>query len=137
MVRRQSIPAPHLQDSPFWDACKEQRLLLQRCRSCGAYSWHPIRFCGYCLSDDTEWVPVSGWGRVQSCRMAPGAGARGAPSIIARVDLAEGIRLISRLVGVDLDRVRAGTPVRFVCDCLGQSFLVPTFRALGGEATAA
>src|SRR3972149_11676871 len=89
---------PHLDadTKPFWEYCKRHELRLQKCKDCGAYIWHPRRFCGDCLSDNTEWVKASGKGTVYTYTIVRPAYARGwheeIPYVVAYIELEEGIR---------------------------------------------
>ena len=50
----------------FWDFTKNQELRLQRCNDCQKYRFPPGPSCDNCLSDNFEWVQVSGRGTVLS-----------------------------------------------------------------------
>jgi hypothetical protein len=91
---------------PFWWAAQRHELMVQRCAECGQHQFYPRPFCLACFSDDISWVVVSGEATVYSQTtvvMAP------APYTVALVDLAEGPRLTTLLVG---DSVEIGDPVR-------------------------
>ena len=47
---------------PFWDAAREHRLSIPRCRACGQHHFYPRELCPHCHSDDIEWTDVSGRG---------------------------------------------------------------------------
>jgi uncharacterized OB-fold protein len=87
---------------PYWQALSEGRLDFQHCRACG-HRWLPARAqCPACLSDDSEWQPASGKGRIVSWvvyRMAyaPHLADR-VPYNVAIVELAEGPRLMTNIV---------------------------------------
>ncbi|MFQ5757051.1 MAG: Zn-ribbon domain-containing OB-fold protein [Acidiferrobacterales bacterium] len=53
---------------PFWKACNEGILTLQRCRSqtCGRYIFYPRVCCPNCGGGELEWQQVSGRGRIRS-----------------------------------------------------------------------
>ena len=59
-----TIPAPAItpETRPFWDAAEEGRLLIKRCTACGQAHHYPRSICPFCLTDRTEWMPVSGGG---------------------------------------------------------------------------
>ena len=60
------LPRPTPISQPYWGACKEGRLTVQRCKDCGAYTFIPQPCCGECLSEDYEWADSSGRGTLYS-----------------------------------------------------------------------
>src|SRR3954468_12580122 len=50
----------------FWEHTLQRELRLQRCANCGAFRWPPGAICDACLSEDFDWVQVSGQGRLLS-----------------------------------------------------------------------
>jgi uncharacterized OB-fold protein len=51
---------------PFWDFVQERQLRVQRCQPCGHHWFPPSAGCPACLSEDWEWVPVTGNGTLVS-----------------------------------------------------------------------
>src|SRR5439155_21053329 len=49
---------------PFWDATREQRLLIQWCTACGEPVWFPREVCPGCLGSSLVWRPSSGLAEV-------------------------------------------------------------------------
>ena len=96
-----SEPTPETQ--PFWDGCARGELLLQRCRECGKPYFYPRPVCPACGSTDVEWFEASGratlYSYVINHRPARGFEAD-APYAIAVVELAEGPRMMTNIVGV-------------------------------------
>lgn len=86
---------------PFWRACMERRLIVQRCGACGSAQFYPRPFCLSCGADDLAWVEASGRGTVYSTTTVhvPVDPALPPPYVVALVDLAEGPRLLTNLVG--------------------------------------
>jgi hypothetical protein len=104
--------------APFWKGVKEHRLLLQRCNDCGKFRFTPKEVCPHCASVDATWTPVSGRGKVYTYTIvhrAPNPVWQAeAPYVIAHVELDEGVRIGSNLIGCPVDQVRIGMPVRVV-----------------------
>lgn len=107
---------------PYWQACNEERLVMQRCGACTRVRWHPAPLCVDCQHGGYEWVELSGRGTVYSFTVIthpvhPAAHAR-VPYIVVEVELQEqaGLRMISNLVDIDGNAVTIGMPVacRFV-----------------------
>lgn len=87
----------------FWTACGEHRLLVQHCRACGASQFYPRPFCLSCESNDLEWAESAGKGTIYSLttiRM-PVTPELPPPYLLALVDLDEGPRLLTNIVGID------------------------------------
>jgi uncharacterized OB-fold protein len=97
------IPKPTPETQPYWDGAAAGELRLQRCNACGRAYFYPRPFCRYCSSEDVAWQRMSGNGRLVSYvinqRPVPPADPT-EPQIIALVELAEGPRLLTNIVGV-------------------------------------
>jgi uncharacterized protein len=100
----------------FWEATRCKELQIPWCNACGKAFWYPRELCPNCLSDDIEWRPASGAGTVYSCStMAKPANplmADRVPYVVALVELQEGPRLMTNIVGCDPADVRIGLPVQ-------------------------
>jgi uncharacterized OB-fold protein len=115
----------------FWEGVKAGRLLIQKCRDCGALRQPPGPMCPHCLS--LAWEPQESAGRgtvaawiVSKHPTQPDAN----PRIVALIDLDEGVRMISNLQGIDNAEVRPGIPVELVfAEVNGQT--LPQFRPVG------
>ena len=65
-------PVPDELTKPFFDACNEDRLVVQKCVDCTARAGllvlqqPPADECNRCGGDNIEWHEVSGLGRIQS-----------------------------------------------------------------------
>ena len=127
-------PLPTLTDEnrPFWDACRAGRLSLQKCTNC-SHARYPISpFCPHCLSGDFEWSELSGRGTVFSYIVFhqayhPGFKAD-LPYNVALVQLEEGPRMYSNIVGTPNDQVRIGDEVEVVFDPVTPEVTIPRFR---------
>ncbi|HET9976810.1 MAG TPA: OB-fold domain-containing protein, partial [Burkholderiaceae bacterium] len=117
------LPAPPVNDltRPFWDALKNDgALTFQRCTSCG-HAWLPARSdCPSCLGDQWSREASKGLGTLVSWvvyRHAydPAFEAR-LPYTVAVVQLDEGPRLISYVVGVDPASLRIDQRLRLVVE---------------------
>jgi uncharacterized OB-fold protein len=88
---------------PFWEATRERRLVLQWCTACEAPVFYPRAVCPACLGSALEWRPASGHGVVYAVTVEhrpqnPTLAAQ-APYAVALVELEEGVRLLTNLVG--------------------------------------
>jgi uncharacterized OB-fold protein len=98
-----AVPVPTPDTQPFWDGCSAGELRIQRCQDCGQAYFYPRPVCPHCGSTQVEWFTASGlatlYSYVISHRPAPGFEDE-APYAIAVVQLAEGPRMMTNLVGV-------------------------------------
>jgi len=102
--------------TPFWEAVKAHELKLQRCADCKQWLVPPRPMCPGCLSAESEWVPVSGTGKVYSWvtyAEAPHPGFD-SPHTVILVELDEGPRLVSNPVDIPAEDLEIGLPVRVV-----------------------
>jgi uncharacterized OB-fold protein len=119
----------------YWEGCGRGELLLQRCRACRTVQHRPRALCASCLSDDIEHFAASGRGTVHTFTVThqnqlPGF-REACPYVLAYVELEEGPRLLSNVVGCEPDAVTIGMPVRveFAAPAeAAEGFAVPRFR---------
>ena len=116
---KRPLPSRDEPDSrPFWLATREKALTYQQCRDCGTVIFYPRRHCTGCLGNDLEWKRSAGKGTVYTysvVRQSYHPFFRGlVPYAVAWIDLDEGPRLVSNIVGVEdpLRDVRIGMRVR-------------------------
>lgn len=116
---------------PFWEATKSRRLLLQWCRSCDESIYYPRYACPSCLGDDVEWREASGEGDVYTFNVmhSPGSPfmADQLPYVVALVDLAEGARILTNIVGCDPADVSVGMAVKLAWEPLSDGRHLPVF----------
>jgi len=91
---------------PFWDAVKNHRLVMPRCKHCANLFFYPREQCPNCYSSDTEWVNVSGKGRLYAYTVVYQPSnpvfQPDTPYIYAIVQLDEGPRIPTNLVDCDI-----------------------------------
>ena len=131
-------PAPIVtEDSAvFWDAADAGRLVAQRCAKCGRLRHPPRPMCPECRSLDVETVELSGRGTLYSYALLhhPQHPAFDYPVFAALVDLEEGVRLVSNLVGVERDDIRIGTPLQAEFVETDGGHRIPVFRPVAVQA---
>jgi len=100
---------------PFWDATRDQRLVLPWCLDCGAPHWFPRDACPFCLRDQIEWREASGHGVVYAVSVMPKPAmptlADRVPYVVALVDLDEGVRVMTNVIGTEPALVTVGLEV--------------------------
>lgn len=132
--RQVGPPAP--ESVPFWDATRERRLVLQWCTSCGQPVQFPRAFCPHCSAPRSalEWREASGLARVHAVTVEHRPELSGAeePFAIALVDLDEGARLMTNVVGKPAGEVQIGDRVRVTWEPLEDGRHLPLFEPAGG-----
>jgi uncharacterized protein len=102
----------------FWDGVDRGELRIQQCGGCGVLSHPPRAACPECGALASGWVVASGNGTIHSyaTHHHPPVPGPAAPFDVILVDLDEGVRIISNLVGCEPGTVEIGqrVAVRFV-----------------------
>ncbi|MFG3659328.1 Zn-ribbon domain-containing OB-fold protein [Streptomyces sp. NPDC047706] len=128
MSARYDVPEADAFTRTYWEAAARGRLLVRRCGACDRAHHYPREFCPYCWSEDVSWEEACGratlytWSVVHRNDLPPFDGRT--PYVAAVVDLAEGPRMMTEIVGLrDEGEVRAGAEVE-----AGFREGVPVFR---------
>ena len=91
---------------------------MPRCASCLRDWFPPSLLCPHCNSRDFSWSEVSGRGKVFSYvvfhRVYHPGFAEEVPYVVALIELAEGPRMISNVIGVSPDKVECEMAVRVI-----------------------
>ena len=100
----------------FWDDCDKSRLSIQKCDDCGKLRYPPRIICPSCLSDRFDWVKATGRGTVfawVTVHHPPRAYLKEeVPYNLSLVELEEGIRMWSQVVGCLPSEVKVGMSVK-------------------------
>jgi hypothetical protein len=132
MAYRKPLPRIDEESRGFWEALARHELYFQRCRDCGTKRLYPRALCTSCLSSATEWVRASGRGTVHTFTVTHQNQAPGfrdeLPYVLAVVELEEGVRLMTNVVGGTPDAVRIGMPVEVVFEDVTPEVTLPKFR---------
>lgn len=114
------VPYPSAVSRPYWDGLRARELRLQQCADCSRYVFYPRAACPYCLSERLDWTLASGRGRVYSFtivrRAMNPAFVEDVPYVYAIVELVEGPRVTTNVVGCLPEAVRVDMPVKAVYD---------------------
>jgi uncharacterized OB-fold protein len=116
----------------YWQAARRHEFVAQRCRACGYVHLPPGPVCTNCLSDDQEWVPLSGKGTINSYgvyhqQWHPGF-KDDIPYNVALIELAEGPVIISQVIGCENDALACGLAVQVAFDDVTPDITLPKFR---------
>ncbi|MFI7320473.1 bifunctional MaoC family dehydratase N-terminal/OB-fold nucleic acid binding domain-containing protein [Streptomyces venezuelae] len=133
---RRPRPVINRDNAGFWEGVAGHRLLIQRCGGCGTLRFPWLPGCNACGSAEWDTVEASGEGTVYSYVVMhhPPFPAFDPPYAVGLVELAEGVRIISNIVGVLYDKVRIGMPVRLEFLRVDADVELPVFRGGIGDA---
>ncbi len=128
-----NLPHPTPETAAYWEGCRQGKLLIQRCDSCGHYQFYPRLFCTECMSTPVEWIQASGRGTVISFTIVrqaiSEAYAADVPYVVALIQLDEGPIMMSNVIDADPEHITIGMPVEAVFETWSEDLTVPKFRA--------
>ncbi|MDZ7678815.1 MAG: Zn-ribbon domain-containing OB-fold protein [Acidimicrobiales bacterium] len=125
------LPQPTPETQHFWDGTRAGELRLQRCSDCEHAYFPPRPFCPTCSSRSVEVFAASGRATLYSYvihqRDAPGFTA---PYSIAVVELAEGPRMMTNIVGCDQtpDALDLDMELEVTFESVSDEISLPLFR---------
>lgn len=99
-------------EAQYRQALDQGRFLIQHCDACTRAVFYPRMLCPHCGADRLSWKTPDGRGTVYSTTVVRRKPDAGGDYNVALVDLAEGVRLMSRVEGIAPDAVRIGMAVR-------------------------
>ena len=119
------IPSPPVnpENKAFYDATREGRFMLGRCKTCKELHYYPRAICPFC-SGPTELAAAKGSGKIYSYSVMRRVAE---PYAIAYVTLDEGVTVLTNLVDCNLDTLRIGAPVRLVFKPAEGGEMIPMF----------
>jgi hypothetical protein len=117
---------------PFWEGCRKHRLLFQKCQACGHVRWPPSIACPSCYSGNTEWITASGKGKVYTFavfhKAVDPAFEDRVPYVAAVVELIEGPRMLTNVVGCEQSKISCDMSVEIVWEDVTDMVSLPNFR---------
>lgn len=132
-------PKPDFDSEGFWRSTSVGELSMCRCQQCQLWLQPPLARCRQC-EGATRFEKVSGRGTIYSFITVRHAAVPGflesLPYVVAIIELEEqvGLRLPTRLLDVDPDRVQIGQSAEVeLVDLPGGDFRVACFRLTGVE----
>jgi uncharacterized OB-fold protein len=112
-----ALPKPDHASRHFWQSAADGRLVLQRCTTCRQFQFYPRSLCAACTGE-TEWVDASGRGTLYTYTVIrqnrSEAFAALSPYIVGMVELDEGVRMMSNIVGCEIDALSVGMGLEVV-----------------------
>ncbi len=136
-------PPVGAESGPYWEATREGRLLVQWCTACDRGVFYPRAFCPFCSAhrSSLEWRDASGRGTVYAAvvehrpEAAGAAFSGGRPYCVALVDLDEGVRMLSNVVGCPPDDVHSGMAVTVTWEPLRDGRQLALFQPASASAS--
>ena len=130
------VPIPDEISAPFFDGACGGRLMLQHCAACDKWSFPVRERCPHCFAAKLQWRQASGRGSLYTFAimhqvMNPGF-ASSVPYNVSQIDLEEGVRMVSNIVGVANDALRIGMALEAFFDDVGENVRIPKFRPVAG-----
>lgn len=98
-------------EAEFRGFLAEGRFMIQRSVSTGKHVFYPRPFIPGSGESDLKWVEAKGTGTVYSTTVNRRSPEKGGTFNVALIDLDEGVRMLSRVVGIAPEDIRIGMAV--------------------------
>ena len=129
---RKPVPYIYQVARPYWRGAKRREILIQKCGDCAELIHYPRPLCTGCFSSNLNWIRCTGYGTVYNYTVTYQSVIQGfdedLPYIFAIIELEEGVRMSTNLVGCDPDEVKIGMPVEAVFENINDEVSLPKFR---------
>jgi uncharacterized protein len=126
------IPVPSAESQAYWDGLRDRKLLMPRCDACGKYWFPPSLLCPHCNATKWTWTSTSGRGRIFSYvvyhRIYHPGFADEVPYAVAVIELDEGPRMVSNVIGIAPDKVACDLRVEVVYQPITDTITLPKFK---------
>jgi uncharacterized protein len=132
-------PAPVANNltKPFWDACNEQRLVLQNCTACNRLHYPPTQKCTKCGSEEKlVWKEVQGKGHIdvffviRDSRIKGFQSAQPVNFAVITLDEDPGINFLSNLPGTRPGEVTPGASVKLIFEKTNNGQMLPEWQVV-------
>ncbi len=133
-AEQRPLPVPQPESDFYWEKCRQHELWLRQCNDCQKAYFYPRDICPHCFSRNTTWVKASGWGTLYTYAIVyrpPTPAFRDkVPYVVALVELEEGPRMPTNLVGIEPDpaKIKIGMPVVVDFEDVSETISLPVFR---------
>jgi len=116
----------------FWDACKESKLVVQKCCDCKKLRHYPQLLCPSCHSEKVEWFEIRPTGAIYSYtitrRPFHPAWKESTPYALVTVDMDDGVRMMGDILNIDPEDVKIDGRVAVEFEDMPGQGLVPRFK---------
>jgi uncharacterized OB-fold protein len=129
------LPRPTVTSAPYWDGCRERELRLQKCNACQHLQFYPRIMCSHCQDQSLGWVVASGRGVIASFTVVRRGVSEAYPTpyVVALIDLEEGLRMMSHVVGSEPESVAVGDLVKVEFEDWSAEIAMPVFRVITAD----
>jgi uncharacterized OB-fold protein len=129
-VTSRPAPRPTADSAVYWDAVARGELVAQRCIMCGELRHPPRPMCHHCRSLEWQEQRLAGSGSLYSYAVLhhPRSPQFEYPVLAALVDLDQGVRVVTNLVGVEPADIRIGMRLTVDFEPTSDGGAVPVFR---------
>jgi len=119
------IPYVDSDNQPFYDGCARGELWMQLCLDTKKFQFYP-RPCSIYTGGQVEWVKCSGKGTVHTFSVIrrnypEPCFVPFTPYVVAIIDTAEGVRMMSNVTGCALEDVKIGMKVEAYFSCVNEA----------------
>ena len=129
------LPRPQGESDVYWQKAKKHELWLRRCDECGKAYFYPRDISPCCFSKRTSWMKASRRATLHTYAIANRAPspefAADVPYVPAIVDLEEGPRMATNIVGIGEpapENLRIGMPLVVTFEDVSDTIALPKFR---------
>lgn len=134
------VPVEDPDSAAFWAGCRNRQLLFQQCIKCNTVRYPARPFCANCQSAEFIMIESPGRGRLYSWIVVrhpvpKEVYAGEVPYIVALIDMEEGVRIASNIVGCKPEDVRANMELHVEFEQVTPEVTLPKFRPVGLAAT--
>lgn len=124
------VPSRHPRSEPYWEGCRQGRLVLPRCSACGTPALRAFSVCSHCGEPALAWETSAGQGALYSWTVVwraphPGFATPYAPAV---VHLDEGWWILSAVVGCTPETLRDGLRLGVEFHPASDEVSLPYFR---------
>lgn len=105
------MPESQGPDKTFRDGLAKGQINLQQCNGCQKFIFFPRVLCPHCKGRSLTWHPASCGGIVHTTTTVRRKPERGGDYNVCMVELAEGVRMMSRVDEISPAEVTIGLPV--------------------------
>jgi uncharacterized protein len=123
-------PQPSLHSQPYWEGCRRQQLLYQRCAECTFRGLSAFTVCAQCHAASPVWEESAGRGSLYSWTVVwrPPDPTFVVPYAPAVVRLDEGFFMLSAVIGCEPEALHADLPLAVEFHPASDQITLPYFR---------
>ncbi len=133
---KKPLPEFRPETKPYWDAAKKHEFVLPKSRTDNRFFFYPRALSPFDdMSQEITWEKASGRGKVWTFsihNMGPTPAYKGEPPyVVALVELEEGVKIMTNIIGCEPEEVKMGMDVEVVFDDVTDEVTLPKFKPVG------